>query len=158
MKHLHKRFTLEQIKLLFSAYLKKRVSREDVQQELGIGKSRLFALLAQYRKNPDAFSIAYHRQTSTRISSQTEQAIAEGLQFDKQLIADPNVPITIYNYSALKDRIREKHALTVSLPTIINRAKALDCYQQKRPRTSHDREVITTAIGVIVQGSSTQPQ
>ena len=154
MKHLHKRFTPDQIKLLFSSYLKKRISREDVEKELGIGKSRFFALLIRYRKDPEMFSVVYHRSTPTRISFQTEQAIIEGLRFDKQLIADPTVPITTYNYSALRDRLREKHDIKISVPTIIDRAKVLDCYQEKRPRTAHDREVITMAIGALIQHDS----
>lgn len=151
MKHLHKRFTVDHIKLLFSTYLKRRMTREEVEKELGIGKSRFFVLLQQYKRHSDAFTVSYHRHTPTRLSAVAEQAIAEGLQFDKELIADPNVPITTYNYSALRDRIREKQQVAVSVKTIINRAKALDCYQGKRPKTVHDREVITTAIGALIQ-------
>ncbi len=151
MKHLHKRFTVDQIKLFFSAYLKNRMSRKEIENELDIGKSRFFVLLQQYKKDKDTFSVSYHRHTPTRISASTEHAIAEGLRFDKQLIADPNVPITTYNYSALRDRLRDKQEIVVSLKTIINRAKASDCYQEKRPKASHDREVLTTAIGALIQ-------
>ena len=55
MKHIHKRFSVEQIKLLLSAYLKRRMTREEVGQELGIGKTRFFALLKRYKQNPDVF-------------------------------------------------------------------------------------------------------
>lgn len=154
MKHLHKRFSKDQIKLFFSAYLNHRMSREEVENELGIGKSRFFVLLQQYKNNPDTFSVSYHRRTPTRIGITIEQAIAEGLRFDKQLIADPNIPITVYNYSALRDRLRDKQQIIVSLKTIINRAKTLDCYQEKRPRAAHDREVLTTAIGALIQHDS----
>jgi len=37
------------------------------------------------------------------------------------------------------------------LPTIITRAKQLDCYQAKRKHKTHEREVVTTAIGALVQ-------
>lgn len=151
MKHLHKRFTTDHIKLLFSVYLKRRITREEVEHELGIGKSRFFSLLQQYKNNPDTFSVSYHRHTPTRLSAVAEQAIAQGLQFDKTLIADPNVPITTYNYSALRDRLREKQQIAVSVKTIITRAKTLDCYQGKRPKAIHDREVLTTAIGALIQ-------
>lgn len=151
MKHLHKRFTTDHIKLLFSAYLKRRITREEVERELGIGKSRFFMLLQQYKTNPDAFTVSYKRHTPTRISAATEQAIADGLRLDKSLIVDPNIPITTYNYSALRDRLREKQQITVSVKTIINRAKTLDCYQGKRPKATHDREVLTTSIGALIQ-------
>lgn len=154
MKHIHKRFTVDQVKMFLSAYLKRRMTREEAEEELGISKTRFFALLKKYKHNPDTFSFSYHRATPKKLDRATEQAIAKGLQFDKQLIADPNVPITTYNYSALRDRLWEKDSIKISVPTIINRAKALDCYQQKRPRTSHDREVITTAIGALIQHDS----
>ncbi len=129
MKHVHKRFTTDQVKLLVSAYLKRRMTREEVEKELGIGKTRFFALLKKYKNDPDRFSLSYHRNTPKKLSTSVELAIIEGLHFDKQLIADPNVPITTYNYSALRDRLQEKN-ITVSVNTIIARAKTLDCYTQ----------------------------
>lgn len=150
MKHVHKRFTTDQVKLLVSAYLKRRMTREEVEKELGIGKTRFFALLKKYKNDPDHFSLSYHRNTPKKLSASVELAIIEGLRFDKQLIVDPNVPITTYNYSALRDRLQEKN-ITVSVNTIIARAKTLDYYQQKRPKIAHDREVLTTAIGALIQ-------
>lgn len=45
MKQIHKKFSIDQVKLFFSAYLKRRITREEVEKELAIGKSRFFALL-----------------------------------------------------------------------------------------------------------------
>jgi hypothetical protein len=39
----------------------------------------------------------------------------------------------------------------VSLSTIIDRAKGLGCYQPRPKQKAHDREVVTTAIGALVQ-------
>ena len=119
MKNIHKRFSLDQVKTLFVAYLKKRMTREEVEQELGISKTRFFALLKRYRMSPDTFSFSYHRRTPTRLTSTAETAIIKGLQFDKLLITNPDIPISWYNYSALRDRLREKEGITVSVKTII---------------------------------------
>lgn len=151
MKQIHKQFSVDQVKLFFSAYLKRRMSREEVEKELGIGKSRFFELLKQYRNNPDEFSIIYHRHTPTKLSYNAECAIQNGLRFDKQLIENPNIPITSYNYTAIRDRLREKHNIVVSVPTIISRAKEIGCYQPKKRKAFHDREVLTTAIGALIQ-------
>ena len=44
-----------------------------------------------------------------------------------------------------------KHGVIVSSPTIIERAKGLGCYQPHPMMKAHDREVITTAIGTLIQ-------
>lgn len=151
MKQIHKRFSIDQVKLFFSAYLKTRMSREEVEKELGIGKSRFFVLLKQYRQNPDNFSIAYHRSTPKKLTYEAECAIQNGLRFDRQLIENLNIPITSYNYSAIRDRLKEKQNIVVSVPTIIVRAKEIGCYQPKKPKKTHDREVLTTTIGALIQ-------
>ncbi len=151
MKQIHKKFSLDQVKLFFSSYLKNRMTREEVEKELGIGKSRFFVLLKQYKNNPDEFAIKYHRCTTTKLSHNVECAIQDGLRFDKQLIENASIPITTYNYSALRDRLQNKQGITVGLSTIIRRAKDIGCYQAKKPRRIHDREVLTTAIGALIQ-------
>ncbi len=152
MKHLHKRFSPEQVKILFGAYLKGRVSSYEVMDELGIGKTRFFAWIKIYRQNPDVFSLSYKRTTPKHLTSGEEEAIKKGLLFEKILIEDPALPITHYNYSALKDRLLTKTGVKVSLTTIIKKAKEFDCYLPKRKSGKiHDREVVTTAPGVLVQ-------
>ena len=86
MKQIHKKFSIDQVKLFFNAYLKNRMSREEVEKELGIGKSRFFELLRKYRSDPDEFSIEYYRYTPTKLDYQTECAIQNGLRFDKQFV------------------------------------------------------------------------
>jgi hypothetical protein len=65
-------------------------------------------------------------------------------------VEDPQLPISSYNYLAMRDRLK-KRGFTVSATTITKRAKKLDCYQPHRKHKAHDREVITTAIGALVQ-------
>jgi len=152
MKHLHKRFVTEQVKILFAAYLKGRVSSIEVMDELGIGKTQFFAWLKAYRLNKDGFSLSYKRNTPSRLTGKAEAAIKDGLIAEKQLIENPDLPITHYNYSAIKDRLSSKEGVSVSLTTIIKKAKEWDCYLPKRKKgASHDREVITTAIGALIQ-------
>lgn len=158
MKQIHNKFGLDQVKLLFSTYLKRRMTREEVQQELGVGKSRFFALLKNYRQNPAVFSIEYRRHTPKKLSYNTEGAIRDALLFDKALIENPDIPIANYNYSAIRDRLREKQGLAVSIPTIIGRAKEIGCYQARKPRANHDREVLTTAIGALIQHDASYHQ
>jgi hypothetical protein len=45
MGQIHKRFTGEQVSLLFGAYVQGHMKHTDVQEALTIGKSRLFELL-----------------------------------------------------------------------------------------------------------------
>ena len=150
MAQLHKRFTDEQIKLLFQSYCQGQVSRADLQEMIGIGKSHFFVLLKAYQDNPDRFTIAYQRKTHARISPAAETEIEKALLQEKAVVEDPDLPISGYNYSAMKDRLNEK-GIQVSVTTILNRAKKLDCHKPRKKRKTHDREVITSSIGALIQ-------
>ena len=67
MVQLHKRFSDEQVKVLFKGYCQGILSAGDVQEFLDIGRSRFFVLLAEYRQDPDGFSIAYKEAHSPKI-------------------------------------------------------------------------------------------
>lgn len=69
---------------------------------------------------------------------------------EKGLVDEDALPITTYNYSAVRDRLA-KGGLKVSLPTIIERAKRDGCYQPHPGKKVHDREVVATAIGALIQ-------
>ena len=150
MDQLHKRFSVEQVKLLLQRYTEGELSRAEIEEVLAVGKTRFFALLKIYRHSPQIFSIEYKRTTHRRISAAAEKQIAQELVREKQLVDDPRLPITSYNYSALRDRLQKKK-IQVSVPTIINRAKQLECYQPQRKRKVHDRVVVTSAIGALIQ-------
>jgi len=150
MDQIHRRFTAEQVKVLLKGYCQGILERPAIEETLGIGKSRFFVLLREYRCNPDGFSLAYERATPTRLPASTEEKIEKELMLDKSLIDDSSLPITTYNYSAIRDRLAGHH-IKVSLSTIIDRAKGLGCYQPRPKKKPHDREVVTTAIGALIQ-------
>ncbi len=156
MTQVHKKFTDGQVKVLLKGYGQKLMSRAEVQGMLGIGKTRFFALLKAYRKSPEDFSVAYERQSSGRLSTAVELAIKKELGREKKLVEDKRLPISGYNYSALRDRLKKK-GIKVSVSTIINRAKGLDCYKpRKKRRKTHDREVSTASIGALIQHDSSR--
>lgn len=155
MAQLHKKFKDSQVKELIERYLKKEIERKYIQQILGIGQTRFFALVKEYRRNPDKFSIQYERTVKTRsISPDIDKNIVKELTVEKKMILDKNIALKSYNYSYIKDLLRDKYKQRVSLPTIINRAKKNNFYLKKPKRTAHDREVLTNYAGELIQHDS----
>ena len=150
MEQLHRRLTDEQIRLIFRNYCEGHLTRAEVEETLGIGKSQFFVLLKTYRQDPAGFSVSYQRHTPGKLAVEAEQAIQKELKREKELVEDPELPISNYNYSAMRDRLKRK-GIEVSLPTIIKRAKEQEAYLPKRKGKIHDREVVTTAIGALIQ-------
>ncbi len=66
MVPLHKRFMDEQVKELIEKYLRKEITRSYLQEILGIGKTRFFALVKAYHRDFLSFSIRYRRKKKTR--------------------------------------------------------------------------------------------
>jgi len=157
MAQLHKNFTDHQVKELICRYLGKEIERSYIQEILGIGKTRFFALVKKYRKDPDSFSIEYKRKGNTRkISKDIEDNIMKELKIEKQLIVDPEVPLRSYNYSYIKDRLFSVYGQRVSTPTIINRARRGGFYLKKSKKKAHDREVLTNYVGELIQHDSSK--
>jgi len=150
MVQLHKRFSDEQVIFLLQAYEQALMSRDEVQDALDISRSRFFILWREYREDPEAFTISYQRTTPRRISPAAEEAIEHELMREKSLIEDPEIPISGYNYSAIRDRLR-KQGVDVSVNTIIDRAKRLDCHKPRKKKKAHDREVLTESVGALIQ-------
>ena len=150
MQQVHKRFTSEQVKALLQQYDHGAMTRRDVQELLAIGKTRFFALLAGYRQDATAFSITYERTAQSRLPQATEEALQHELLEEKALVEDKSLPISSYNYSAVQDELA-KTGIKVSLPTVIDRAKRLDCYKPPRKTKAHDRQVITATTGDLIQ-------
>ena len=150
MEQMHKRFTAEQVKVLLKGYCQGMLDRQSIEEILGISKTRFFALLRQYRQNTDKFSLAYERTTLPRLPASVEKEIEGELMLEEGLVNDSTLPITSYNYSAIRDRLA-KRGVIVSSPTIIARAKDFGCYQPHPRKKAHDREVVTTAIGALIQ-------
>jgi hypothetical protein len=65
------------------------LDRPAVQETLGIGKARFFALLKQYRHNPEGFSLTYQRTAPARLPARAEEEIVSELMLEKGLIDDP---------------------------------------------------------------------
>jgi len=150
MEQVHRRFTVEHVRNLFRGYSEGLMDRGAVEELLAIRKTRFFALLKLYRQDPEKFTVFYHRTTHAKLSQDVEEEIAKALWLDKSLIEDQELPITTYNYSAIRDRLLKK-GIKVSVPTIILRAKALGCYKRRPKKKIHDREVLTSAIGDLIQ-------
>jgi hypothetical protein len=150
MHQLHKRFSDEQIVSFLEGYERSLLDLEEILDLLAISRSRFFELLKAYRSDPGSFSISYQRQSKGRLAQNAEAAIETELLREKALIEDPELPITSYNYSALRDRLA-RQGITVSVNTIIDRAKKLGCHKSRRKHKAHDREVLTNSIGALVQ-------
>ncbi len=151
MAQIHKKFTTDQIKVLFKSYEAGHIRRSEIENTLGIGKTRFFALLKQFRDDPASFSIDYQRNSRPRLSTEVEEKIRVELQRDKELVENKDLPISGYNYATLADRLK-KAGVKVSTTTIIKRAIQQDCYLPKRKKKDlHDREVITSAAGDLIQ-------
>ncbi len=81
-----------------------------------------------------------------------EKNIINELKIAKGLIEDKELPITSYNYSYIKDQLKDNYSQDVSFPTIIARAKKEGFYKpKKRKKKSHDRKVLTDYIGQLIQ-------
>jgi hypothetical protein len=150
MDQVHKRLTTEQVKVLLKGYCQGLLDRSSIEEVLGIGRSRFFALLNEYRHDPDRFSITYERRSRPRLPVRVEAEIEKELMLEKNLIDDSTLPISSYNYAAIRDRLI-KRDIKVSSPTIIARAKKLGCYRPHPKKKAHDREVVTTAVGALIQ-------
>jgi hypothetical protein len=72
MGQLHKRFTDEQVRVLFQGDVQGQLSRADLEEMPGIGKTRFFALLKRYRQDPASFSLAYRRSMPPRLPTAVE--------------------------------------------------------------------------------------
>lgn len=155
MSQLHKKFKDNEIKDLIDRYLRKEIKRTYIQEILGIGQTRFFALIKSYKQDPDNFSVQYKRNTPTRkILSDIEENIIKELTIEKQMIENKEIPLKSYNYSYIRDLLINKYSQKVALSTIIDRAKKKGFYLRKSKRKVHDREVLTNYIGELIQHDS----
>src|SRR4030042_4808512 len=150
MGQIHKRFTDDQMRAILRGYCERRLACQEVLEILQVGRRRFFRLLKSFRSDPQNFSLQYRRETPRRISTKVDSSIRQELKREQELVENPQLPISNYNYSAVRDRLEKKN-IRVSLPTIIGRAKEMGCYHPRRKENAHDREVITPAIGALIQ-------
>jgi hypothetical protein len=117
---------------------------------LRIGKSQLFVLLKRCRQDPESFSVSYKRATPLTLPVTNEAEIERALLQEKEIVEDKRLPISCYNYTAMRDRLAKK-GINISVNTIINRAKHLGCHKPRKKRKDHDREVLTASTGALIQ-------
>lgn len=147
---LHKRVTTDQVKTVLQGYERRDLRETEALSALEIKRATFYKLLRRYRQDPKAFVLATVRKGRKRLGRRDEQRIRQALRDDQRLIQNPDLPVWTYNYSAIRDRL-QKEGVTVSVPTIIARAKQYGCYEARKPQKHHDREVITTAVGALIQ-------
>lgn len=149
---IHKKFKDEQVKKLLMKYLNKEIERKYVEQVLGIKKAMFSRLLQSYRSNPNTFSVQYKRSGKTRsIAPEIKNNIIKELMIDKKAIQNKDIPLYRYNYSYVQKRLKKNYGQTVAVSTVIQHAKANGFYMPRPKRKAHDREVLTTYAGELIQ-------
>jgi hypothetical protein len=151
MSQVHNRLDDEAVRRILSQYDGKQLTLLPALAQLGIKRRRFFKLLSAYRDNPADFSVSYKRIARKLITVEAEEKIKAELLKEKVMIEDKTLPIKWYNYSAVRDILKEKHNVTVSVPTIIARAKTGGFYIPKPEKKKHTHEVITNYPGELVQ-------
>lgn len=154
-KQLHKSFRDAQVRDLFDRYGRGEIRLKHLLTMLKLGRSRIFALLKRYRTDPEAFSVEYRRRTAPhRLAPAVEKNILHELRIEKRLIDDPQVKLWGYNYTYIRDRLRDHYGQRVSVPTIIKKAKSGGFYLPRPAKKAHTREVLSNYIGELVQHDS----
>lgn len=154
-KQLHKSFRDAQVRDLFARYLRREIKLAHLTTILKIGRSRIFALLKRYKEAPEEFTVGYRRRNAPhRIAPEIEESILRELRIEKKLIQDPQIKLWSYNYTYIRDRLRDHYGEKVSVPTIIRKAKAGGFYLRRPARKAHTREVLTNYIGELIQHDS----
>src|SRR3989338_8956465 len=155
MSHISKRLSKTQVVTILTQYVEKKISCADAQAKLGLKRSRFFDLVHAFQKDKQLFTIDRDEgERKTRISKEAETHIKEELKEEKKLIENKDVPIRWYNYSAVRDTLKEKHEIEISVPTILDRAKSLGFYIPRLERAAHERVVSTDFVGELVQHDS----
>ncbi len=155
MSHIEERLTDAQVVTILTRFNNKKITSLEAREKLSVKRSRFFDYLKRFRKEGSAFTIA--RVKSERKSRVAEDSLLkpkEELQKESDLIMNPDMPVRFYNYSAVRDVLKEKHDITISVPTIISHAKELGFYIPKPERVKHERIVSTDFPGELVQHDS----
>lgn len=152
MVRLYRRLDEVQVKRIFDQYCTRACSAGDAQAKLGLKPSAFFALLKRYRTEKEHFVLTLETDHARHKKSEaTDTVILEELKAEHELIANKDMPITTYNYSAIADTLKEKHDIRVSVSTIISRAKVHGYYLPRPEKKAHTRIVATDFIGELVQ-------
>jgi len=161
MTQIHKSFSDDEVRQLFDWYESGSMTRTDILNRLGIGKSRFYILLNEFKKNPKNFSITYKRKKSNhKLPGNIVANIHRELEADKRLIDNPNMPVMFYNYASVRDSVVEATGYDkLSAQTVINYAKEWGYYMERpKNKCSHTRQVITSHVGMLLQHDSSHHQ
>jgi hypothetical protein len=150
---LHKRLTIDQVKLVLDWYSQGLMSRDEALAKLVLKRRRFYVLLKNYRDGKlDKLKPPIRTNAHRKIGTSMDRVIRDELENEKRLIANAAMPVTTYNYAAITDRVTEQTGRQVSAQTIRNRAKAWGYYLEKREqKAKHARVVVTTATGLLLQ-------
>lgn len=158
MSQLHKRFSTDHVRMILNLYIMKKMEIKEALDQLRIKKRRFQNLLAEYKKDKANFTIEYQRNhPNYRLPKNIDDVIKIELEKEKAIIENKAICVTEYNYSAIRDEVVKTTGQNISVPTIINRAKDWEYYIKDKPKKRlHDREVITDAIGMLLQHDASQ--
>lgn len=155
-QQIHRRLGNEQVKAILAKYSRHEIQAKEAMEYLEVGRTRLYQLAKEYGICKAEFSIAYIRSEPTRkLDSSIEQNLLKELQTEKiKIIDNKDVPVSRYNYSYIRNILREDHSQKVSLNTVIARAKEHGYWKPSLPKKLHDREVISNYAGELIQHDS----
>jgi len=135
MSQLHKRLSTDQVKIILNLYLMKKMELNEVIRQFEIKERQFYNLLAKYRKDKPGFLIEYPRNTTNnRLPLEVDKVVRSELEKEKTIIENKDIPVSNYNYSAVKDEVIKIINQNISVPTIINRARSWSFYLFEKPR------------------------
>jgi hypothetical protein len=124
---------------MFKEYYHGLLDRPSIEEILGISRSRFSVLLNKYLHDQYGFCIIYERASRSGLPACVDTGIEKEIMLEKNLIDNCTCPLLNYNYTAIMGRLI-KRDIRVSSPTIITRAKSLNCYQLYLKGTSSTYE------------------
>ena len=75
---IHRRFTDDRVRLILDLYSNKVITVQQVLQQVGCRRSRVYQILTRYRNAPEEFTIAYSRNhPQHRLPEEVDRIIRE---------------------------------------------------------------------------------
>lgn len=154
-KQLHNRLGDEQVRTILQKFRGKEITGVEASRLLGLGRTRFYEVVQEYKKSDTEFTIAYKRTQANRtVSSGAQERIIKELQKQQLQIEDQTIPLYRYNYSYAKDVLEQRDGIYVSVSTISRLAHAKGYVKKKRKKKEHTQTIITPCIGELIQHDS----
>ena len=118
---LHKRMTNDQVRMVLDWYEVKIITRKEALLKLDVKERRFFKLLHLYRSRKLEI-IPKRTNAHRKISPYLNRLIKVELENEKSLVKNREIPLSCYNFTAIKDEIARKYEQKVSVKTISRRA------------------------------------